>query len=1079
MRQSSIVYFLFFISGITALVYEIVWTRMLTLVFGHTVFSVSVVLAAFMAGLGLGSYLFGYAVDLLPEADGNDPSSAGQTPSALLLYGWIEILICVSGVLLSFLFANFSGIYGSLHSFIPESPALQNLIKVVFSFGLMLIPATFMGATLPIISKYCVTDDSRIGTQVSLLYAINTLGAALGCLISGFFLMGTFGVLQTVLLAAGANLLIGIGALNIYLETVPGADWKFRLPPLRIPRIDLSADQKFWIGISFICGFTALAYEVLWTRLLVFSISSTIYSFSMMLTVFLLGIFLGSLLLIPLAGRIQNIRTTILILQAGTGLYVISSLYGIESILSAPSNSYNLTEPALVFFRYFKDSAGLMLIPTLLLGMCFPLLIKTVSGGHKNVGKATGQIYSANTLGAILGSLCAGFLFLPQLGTQISLTLVATLNLLTVVLLFRTGNYLTLPMRKGLTVVFTALILFVNMAIPDNLLNSFFMRDSAGKRNLKKLMYFEEGLSDTVAVFKDDYGVLDPSAKRLITNGVSMSASNLIATRYMKLIAHVPILLVDQPDDVLVVCFGTGQTTGAAGLHPRVKSVDSLELSSSVLNAGEMFADQNHNVLHNPKVNFIIQDGRNHLLTTQKRYDVITSEPPPPRTAFTVNLYTREYYELQKRHLKPGGIAAQWIPLHSQGEKEVDMHFKTFQSVFPYTMGWISVANEILIIGSDQPIEIDFEKLKTRLEEPEVKKALADIEIPNVFSFLSNIWYLDEQVQALGKGHSLITDNHPAIEFYLDLGKVINVPGREKYVFNRTPFSQLAKYIKNLSRTDKLTLRTYYDAMDLYQRGVMYSNRGQLLKALHLIEDNNLVRYHLQAGKNQMVRLIKQVEDNPDNLENLLNLGHSYFQVGEYEKSVGILKMVLEKNPKVSFAHLYMGYNLLEMGKKEEALNFFKNAAKNDPSQMGTVMREIGLINLLQATEKSPDDKALNHSAAEFYNMKHEYLKSLEYTLKALDEDPMNLKLLQSIVLSYRGLGEAKEVLMYGNRYSLIDPDEVHLQYIMGEMYSKLLKCEKAIPLLKNVLAKDDTYRNAQSLLDTCENFMDIPAEDI
>ncbi|MBT5653604.1 MAG: fused MFS/spermidine synthase [Nitrospina sp.] len=1073
MRKSPIVYLLFFISGITALVYEIVWTRMLTLVFGHTVFSVSIVLAAFMAGLGLGSYLFGYAIDHLPET--NSSSSGGDVPAALLIYGWVEILICVSGVLLSLLFANFSGIYASLHSFIPESIPLQNLIKIVFAFGLMLIPTTFMGATLPIMSKYCVTDDSKIGTQVSLLYALNTLGAASGCLITGFFLMGTFGVLQTVLLAAGANLLIGVGALSIYVETVPGANWKFRLPSLRIPRMSWNTDQKFWMGISFICGFTALAYEVLWTRLLVFSISSTVYSFSMMLTVFLLGIFLGSLLLIPLAGRIHNVRTFLLILQGGTGLYVIASIYGLESILSAPWNSYNLTQPASAFLRYFKDSAGLMLIPTLLLGMCFPLLIKTVSGGHQNVGKATGQIYSANTFGAIWGSLCAGFLFLPNLGSQVSLTLVATLNLLTMVLLFRTGNYLTLPVRKGLTVVFAAVILFVNMAIPNDLLNSFFMRDSAGKRNLKKLMYFEEGLSDTVAVFRDDYGVLDPTAKRLITNGVSMSASNLIATRYMKLFAHVPILLVDHPDDVLVVCFGTGQTTGAAGLHPRVKTVDSLELSSSVINAGEMFADQNHNVLHNPKVNFVIQDGRNHLLTTHKRYDVITSEPPPPRTAFTVNLYTQEYYELQKKRLKPGGIAAQWIPLHSQGQKEVDMHFKTFQSVFPHTMGWISVANEILIIGSDQPIRIDFEKLKTRLEEPEIKKALADIEIPNIFSFLSNIWFLDEQVQALGKGHPLITDNHPAIEFYLDLGNVIDVPGREKYVFNRAPFEQVSNYVENLSDIDRITFRTYYEAMDLYQRGVMYSNRGQLLKALNLIEDNNLVSYHLQADKNQMARLIELVEENPSNMENLLNLGHSYFQIGEYEKSIGILKMVLEKNPKISYANLYMGYNLLEMGKKDEALDYFKNTAKNDPSQMGTVMREIGLINLLQATEKKPNDKALQHSAAEFYNMKNEYLKSLEYTLKALDEDPMNLKLLQSIVLSYRGLGEAKEVLMYGNRYNLIDPDEIHLQYIMGEIYTKLLKCEKAIPLLKNVLDKDDTYRNAPDLLDSCQNHISVP----
>ena len=1077
MRQSPIVYLLFFISGITALTYEIVWTRMLTLVFGHTVFSVSVVLAAFMAGLGLGSYLFGYAVDRLPEINGS--SSGSKAPSALLIYGWIEILIFASGALLSLLFANFSGLYASLHSFIPESVPLQNAIKMLFAFGMMLIPTTFMGATLPIISKYCVTDDSRMGTQVSLLYALNTLGAASGCLLTGFFLMGTFGVLQTVLLAAGANLLIGISALSIYLEIAPGADWKFRLPPLRIKRIELNADQKFWMGISFICGFTALAYEVLWTRLLVFSIASTVYSFSMMLTVFLLGIFLGSMLLIPLASRIHNIRTALLILQASTGLYVLGSLYGIESILSAPWNGYNLTDPAVAFLRYFKDSAGLMLVPTLLLGMCFPLLIKVVSGGHQNVGKATGQIYSANTLGAIFGSLCAGFLFLPNLGSQVSLTLVATLNLLTTVLLFRTGNYMTPGVRKGLTVVFAALILFVNMTIPADLLNSFFMRDSAGKRNLKKLLYFEEGLSDTVAVFKDDYGVLDPTAKRLITNGISMSASNLIATRYMKLFAHVPILLVDQPDDVLVVCFGTGQTTGAAGMHPRVKSVDSLELSTSVINAGEMFADQNHQALKNPKINYIIQDGRNHLLTTHKRYDVITSEPPPPRTAFTVNLYTREYYQLQKNRLKPGGIAAQWIPLHSQGEAEVDMHFKTFRSVFPYTMGWMSVANEILIIGSDQPIQIDFNKLKVRLEEPEIKKALADIEIPNIFSFLSNIWLLDEQIQALGKSHPLITDNHPAIEFYLDLGNVVDVSGREKYVFNRASFDQVADHIENLTAADRRLLKPHYDAMDLYQRGVMYSNRGQLLKALNMLEDNNLVRYHLQAGKEQMARLLKQVEENPDNLENLLNLGHSYYQIGEHEKSVGILNIVLEKNPKLSYAHLYMGYNLLEMGEKKNALDHFKNTAKNDPSQMGTVMREIGLVNLLQATERNPDDKALRHSAAEFYNMKKEYLKSLEYTLKSLDEDPMNLKLLQSIVFSYRGLGEAKEVLMYGNRYSLIDPDEIHLQFIMGEIYTKLLKCQKAIPLLESVLKKDDTYRNAQKLLDSCEYFTETHSQNL
>ena len=1056
MQRSPIVYFLFFVSGITALIYEIVWTRMLTLVFGHTVFSVSVVLAAFMAGLGLGSYLFGYAADRLSSSS-----------SALKVYGWIEILIFVSGALLSLLFANFADVYSLFHSVIPESPPLQNLLKVLFSFTLMLVPTTFMGATLPLISKYCVTDDKRIGTQISLLYALNTFGAACGCLLTGFFLMGTFGVLQTVLTAAVGNLLIGIGALNIYKES--GGSLKFILPEIKFPKVDWSADQKFWMGISFICGFTALAYEVLWTRLLVFSIASTVYSFSMMLAVFLLGIFLGSLLLIPLLPRIKNLRTTLIALQGGVGIYVIGSIYGLESILSPPWNAYNLGNPVAAFWIYFKDSAALMLVPTLFLGMCFPLLIQLISKKHENIGQATGQVYAANTMGAIFGSLFSGFLFLPNFGSQTSLTLLATINLFTMILLFRTGDYMTPAIRKGMTVVFAALILFINMAIPSDLLNPFFMRDSAGKRNINKLMYFEEGLSDTVAVFKDEYAVLDPSAKRLITNGISMSASNMIASRYMKLAAHVPILLVDKPDDVLVVCFGTGQTTGAAGLHPRVKTVDSLELSSSVINAGTVFADQNHNVLENPKVNFVIQDGRNHLLTTHKLYDVITSEPPPPRTAFTVNLYTREYYELQKNKLKPGGIAAQWIPLHSQGPKEVAMHFKTFQSVFPYTMGWLSVANEILIIGSNQPIKVDFNKLNERLQEPEIKKALSDIEIPNIFSFLSNIWLLNEQVEKLGEGFPLITDNHPAIEFYLDLGKVIGIPGQERYVFNRARFDDVTKQISSLSESDRQKLEPYFDAMDLYQRGVMYGNRGQLLKAMTLVDDDDLFRYHLQADRKQIQRLTQLIEEEPDSLQYMLNLAHSFYQIGNYKQSIEILRLVLEKSPKLSFANLYMGYNLLEMGKKEEALTFFKNTAKNDPQQMGTVMREIGLVSLLKEVEKNPEDPILQRSLAEYYNLKKEYLRSLEYSLPLLQQDQMNLKILQIIIYSYRGLGEAKEVLMYGGRYSLIEPEEMHIQFIMAEIFVQLNKCMKALPLLEKVLKKDDTYRNAWELKESCQ----------
>ena len=198
------------------------------------------------------------------------------------------------------------------------------------------------------------------------------------------------------------------------------------------------------------------------------------------------------------------------------------------------------------------------------------------------------------------------------------------------------------------TLVLAGIILTINMGMPSDLLDQFFMRDSTGRKDIRRLLFFEEGLTDTVAVFGDNYGILDPEAKRLVTNGFSMSAVNFIASRYMKLLAHIPILLKDDPEDILVICFGTGQTTGAAAAHPKVKAVDSVDLSESVVKAGSIFSPQNYNALKYKKVNIILQDGRNHLLTTQKMYDVITSEPPPPRTAFTVNLYTKKYYEMAR-----------------------------------------------------------------------------------------------------------------------------------------------------------------------------------------------------------------------------------------------------------------------------------------------------------------------------------------------------------------------------------------------------------------------------------------------
>jgi predicted membrane-bound spermidine synthase/tetratricopeptide (TPR) repeat protein len=1027
---------------------------MLTLTFGHTVYSASIVLCAFMAGLGLGAYLWGHWADTV-----KDP---------LLVYGKIEILIALLGTIISFVIANFGPFYSWLNVFIPEVPFAQNLVKAILAFFMVMLPAMLMGATLPIVSKYYVVEDEKIGTQIGLLYSINTLGAALGCLLTGYLLIPQLGVLQAVLFGACLNLLVGLGAVRVYEEANPEEKIDYKLPWPKFPKFVVEADDKTWLAVSFLSGFTALAFQVLWTRLLVFSISSTVYAFSMMLAVFLLGIVIGSFLVITILKLFSATRTILAVLQAGVGIYAISSLFMIEDIMSAPWNSYNLQNPVAAFITYFKDSSALILIPTILLGMCFPILTKNLAKKKDKVGSGAGQIYAVNTLGAILGSFIAGFILLPMLGSQKSIAVIASLNLLCAVFLFSTGDRLQPVIKKPLFTIGAVLIIALNFFIPKDLIDSFFMRDSSGRQDVTKLIYFDEGLTDTVAIFKDKFGILDPEAKRLITNGISMSASNMTATKYMKMLAHVPIILRDNPKDVLVICFGTGQTVGAAGIHPEVEKIDAVELSPGVINSGKVFAKENHNALENPKINIVFQDGRNHLLMTGKSYDVITAEPPPPRTAFTVNLYTREYYELAKKRIKPGGIVAQWIPLHSQSAEEVKRHFKTFRDVFPHSIAWMSVAKEILIIGSDQPIEIDFEKVKNRLANPKLETAFKELEIDNPYAFLSSIWMFEDGIDKLAMGRPIISDNHPSIEFYLDFPDIIGPEELEKIIFNRASLDEIVKRIKNFPKEGRAKFEPYYRSVDLYQRGVIYGNPNLLLEATNLTSENELFRFHLQASRNQIKRLLDLIKKEPKNPVHLLNLGHSYFQLGKFKESTDLFRKAKRLDSSQHLADLYMAHNFLKTGKLKKAKIFFETVAKNDPRFIRNIMQEIGLIELLTQLEGDPENQGLMISTAQYFNMRNNFRKALTYSLKVLEKSPDNINALQSAVISYRGLGEPREALVYGVRYSVAKPDDIEGQYVVAELFMNTLNYKKAKLYLERILRKNDSYQNAEQLLEEC-----------
>ena len=972
LKRFSWIYFLFFFSGISGLIYQIVWTRMLTLVFGHTIYSVSVVLSAFMAGLGLGSYLWGTTID-----------KAGKP---LLIYGKIEILIGLTAAFLSLLFSNFSPIYAWLYQSLPDMFFQTGLLKIVLAFSLVLIPTILMGATLPIMAKYFVTEEAHTGKQVGYLYSINTFGAAAGCLLAGYFLIEYFGVLQTAFLAASVNIFIGILCILRFKKSEPATLIKWDLPKPAPLSLQIEKENIIWIATSFLCGFTALAYEVVWTRILVFGIGSTVYSFSLMLANFLFGITVGGLLIVPLFKRNFDFRLLLTLFQVGIGFYIIFSIYQSSWLLSSFIRPLKLESPITEFWIDMRNASALMFFPTILFGMSFPVLTHLVTRGPKTIGSSLGLIYGTNTIGGILGSLVSGYLLLPNLGSQQTLVFLALLNFLTGVLLFATASYFSGIIRKGMAVSVSILLVLTLRSMPNDLLQGIFMRNSLGKKNPETLIYLNEGLTTTVAVFNDDDASLGIKRKSLVLNGVNMSANHMQSRKYMTLLSYIPLLLNENPKDVLVICFGTGLTSGAAGVYPGIHSVDAVDISPGVFRSAKFFSDTNYDAANNPKVHKIVQDGRNHLLTTSKTYDVITAEPPPPTNAGAVNLYTKEYYELTKKALKPGGIVSQWIPLHSQTETHIYEHFRTFLDSFPYVMSWYPTKQELILIGSNDPINIDFRKIDNRLKHPVVNEVMRKIRFENPFTLLGSIWFLKDELENMASKQRLITDNNPSLEFFLSSPDAISRESIYQFLRNRTSFDTVFTKVKNLTNADKKVFKNFWDqrlnaefAGDVFELGIKFLNKGNLRQAIEKLKEAvkldpsfSLAHYFLGDAfavigdfenaetnfrsairlqpdyavayndlgntlaaqgnlEDAMAQYIIAIERKPDYFEAYINLGISWNEKGEFEKAIPLFKKAIEIQPINANAHLSLANSLYSNKNWQEAINYYRAALKLKP----------------------------------------------------------------------------------------------------------------------------------------------------
>jgi spermidine synthase len=699
----GLVLVLFTFSGSSALIYELLWARRLHLVLGSSTEAVTAVLAAYMAGLALGSALLGRLAE--------------RSRRPLALYGKLEIAIGLSAVALPWAMNLLDGVYASHYERLSASPALLHGTRFLSSFVLLLIPTALMGGTLPALARELVQkggDSTNDSTQMlGRLYALNTLGAAAGAFLVGFTLIYAWGIRATTWVAAGINIAAGLAALALArVGPVTPAAADVPVPseasdPLAAsepasPRLVFAVRLALLVG-----GVAALAYEVAWTRALVLVVGSTTQGFATILITFLLGIGLGSLLLPRLSRDLSRERLGLLLfgvhIGVGASSLLLSQLYDrLPTLVLAGMRASPQAWAAAPLV--FVTAGIVLLLPTLGMGIAFPLGAGLLSS--RAVGREVGGAYALTTVGNILGALGAGIVLVPLVGTQWTLEIAGILSLAAG--LVGLGVARLVPRRP---LVLAALLVLVVVAVLPRW-NRYLMgagvwyypdyyQKGAGllPQALRwRLTYFQEGRDMLVTANHDETNVT------LAVNGKVDASTGDAGTQI--LLAYLPGLLHPAPKKVLVVGFGSGATTGAILRVPGVETVTSVEIEPAVIGAAPEFASLNHNVLADPRHHLVLDDARAFYAGTSQRFDVLISEPSNPLATGVSNLFTDEAFRLAHGALAPGGLMCQWVQGYRISPDTIAMIVRSFAGVFPEVTIW-SFDGDFFLVGSDRPQGFD------------------------------------------------------------------------------------------------------------------------------------------------------------------------------------------------------------------------------------------------------------------------------------------------------------------------------------------------------------------------------------
>ncbi|OFW51381.1 MAG: hypothetical protein A3G77_06555 [Acidobacteria bacterium RIFCSPLOWO2_12_FULL_68_19] len=734
-------YFLFFCSGSSGLVYQVVWVRAFGTAFGNTIHSASLVIAVFMLGLGAGSYLAGRWAD---------QRWAGDPRSLLRVFGAFELSIGLLALGVSTLLPHLGEVSAAVSWYSQGSDAWHTLSPWSYVIRAALLAAILspitllMGGTLTLLIRHVVQRDVDVsGWRIALLYSVNTLGAAAGCLLTDFAFVPAYGMARTQLIAFAFNMVAGLGAFVLARTAGPGIrdrgsvvrhstrtparrtpDSGSRIPD--VPGVPAESPVSWTAAAIALSGFAAMGLEIVWFRHFTMLLGEYRAVFSLLLAVILCGIGLGSLAGGWLSRRLIQPARPWMVAQ---GLFVVATLAGLTLVdarqigdaATAAAAQQGATAWARATVELWFNARPILLVagvPALLMGAAFPLANALVQRAEYPVGRRAGALYLANTAGAVAGSLAAGFLLLPTLGMQRSVTVLAAAAAAAIVpLQFATpagqrGSHGAAPRRKVEVAALGALSMAAAGLGAWLLLPSGYLLSKGVLFPLEKAYAVSEGLTEVIAITDGPNG-----GRVLVTNGHPMSSTELFSQRYMRAMAHVPLLSLDNPRRVLVLCYGVGNTAHAAALHPSVERIEVVDLSRHVLEHSGYFEEFNRGVLRDPRVAVYVNDGRHHLrMQAPASYDLITLEPPPIMHAGVAALYSREFYASARSRLAPKGMISQWLPVFDVPYDLVFSMIRAFIEVFPDAVLLSGANMNLLLVGtSDARTEIDPKRVAAAL----------------------------------------------------------------------------------------------------------------------------------------------------------------------------------------------------------------------------------------------------------------------------------------------------------------------------------------------------------------------------